>query len=248
MLTYKNKVLSYNNTPIVSNDTTLILTSDIDVDILGVLKFKDSSYKTIPFIKDKGLYKGRLLLEDLNLNQLSDSQFYLTISSPQLSGSTNTINLNFNLLKIKQSIKVAATNDIRELQIDIQKIKGLVQKVVSNIPAIKVKDLKYDGELIEPGMIPVAIDETGRCIFQYPFIDHVTEINGQKTLNNAILLTAKDIPIEQTDVESAIKAHTEAIKELNSYLNTLSSSLKQVTNKVATIEQQLLQHTDSSII
>ena len=97
-------------------------------------------------------------------------------------------------------------------------------------------------------MIPVAIDNTGRCIFQYPFTDVITEINGQKTVNSAIILTAKDIPIEQTDVATAIKAHTDAIKELNNLLKTVSSELKATKNKVAEIEKTLLVHTDSSII
>ena len=62
------------------------------------------------------------------------------------------------------------------------------------------------------------------------------------------MLTAKEIPIEQTNVESAIKAHTEAIKELNNLIKTVSSELKNTKNKVAEIEKALIQHTDSSII
>ena len=109
-------------------------------------------------------------------------------------------------------------------------------------------NLNIDQSNILPGMIPVAINEQGLCMFKHPFIDHITEINGQKTINNAIILTAKDIPIEQTDVATAIKAHTDAIKELNNLMKTISSELKSTKNKVADIEKALLLHTDSSII
>lgn len=248
MLQYNKKILT-GSTHITSHDTLLKLTSDIEATFIGVLCLANKVNKTFTFIKEGAYYKARLLLSEEDLAYLQGSSLYLQVTNGYLTQSTNTITLSFNISKIKQGIKISISEEIRDIKIDFAKLRAELNTILDKVPSITIAENQIlNPNSIMPGMIPVAIDSKGRCLFQHPFIDHVTEINGQKTLNNAILITAKDIPIEQTDVESAIKAHTEAIKELNSYLNTLSSSLKQVTNKVATIEQQLLQHTDSSII
>lgn len=247
MLTYKNNNLSI-NTNISKADSILKLTTDIEATYTGVLTLSNKTFKTISFIKDKDIYKARLLITEEDLPYLSSCTFHLCLANSSLFGSTNSEKILFDIPKVKQTIKISKSQDIRDIKIELSKLTTTINMILSNIPTISTTNIDISKANIKPGMIPVTIDETGRCVFQYPFIDHVTEINGQKTTNSAILLTAKDIPIEQTDVESAIKAQTNAIKELNSYLKTLSSGLKQVTNKVATIEQQLLQHTDSSII
>lgn len=247
MLIYKNNSLIIES--VINNaDSIMKLTTDIDATYTGVLTLSNKTFKTISFIKDKDIYKARLLITEEDLPYLSSCTFHLCLANSSLFGSTNSEKILFDIPKVKQSIKLSKSQDIKDIKIELSKLTNTVNTILSGIPTISTTNLDIIKENIRPGMVPITIDETGRCIFQYPFIDHVTEINGQKTTNNAILLTAKDIPIEQTDVESAIKAHTSAIKELNSYLKTLSSGLKQVTNKVATIEQQLLQHTDSSII
>ncbi len=247
MLNYKNNNLTIESI-IDTADFVLKLATDIEATYTGVLTLSNKTFKTISFIKDKNIYKARLLITEEDLPYLSSCTFHLCLANSALFGSTNSEKIVFDIPKVKQTIKMAKSQDIKDIKIELSKLTNTVNTILSRIPTIATTNLDISKENIKPGMIPIAIDETGRCVFQYPFIDHVTEINGQKTTNSAILLTAKDIPIEQTDVESAIKAHTSAIKELNSYLNTLSLGLKQVTNKVAQIEQQLLQHTDSSII
>lgn len=248
MLQYNKDILT-GQVDITTHDSIIKLTSDIEATFIGVLCLTNKVNKTFTFIRESSYYKSRLLLSEEDLAYIQGSSLYLVVTNGNLTQQTNTVVPYFDMSRIKQHIKITTSEDIRDIKIDIAKLKTEFTTLLDRIPSITIKETAFINEgIIEPGMIPVAIDSKGRCIFQHPFIDHVTEINGQKTINNAILLTAKDIPIEQTDVESAIKAHTSAIKELNNYLSTLSSELKQVTNKVATIEQRLLQHTDSSII
>jgi hypothetical protein len=248
MLTLINNKLSIKGT-ITSADTILKLNTDKDCIYIGVLTFTDNSNKTLNFVKENSYYKTRLLLTEEDLTNLSKCSFHLIQIESTLEQKTNEVTLEFDILKIKNNIKKSNSNEIRDIKINISKLTKRLEDVISKAPSFTVTSATpINTKYVKPGMIPVAIDETGRCIFQYPFIDHVTEINGQKTVNNAILITAKDIPIEQTDVATAIKAHTDAIKELNNLMQTISSELKSTKNKVADIEKALLQHTDSSII
>ena len=247
MITYKNKILTIQKS-VDSADTILTLATDIDATYLGNITLSNKQKKIISFVKEKAMYKARLLITEEDIPYLSNCLFNLIIVNGYLTTETISVPLTFDMLKIKQSIKVSSSEDIKDLKVSIAKLDNKLEDITKKLPSFTVSSLITINRGIKPGMIPVAIDETGRCIFQHPFIDHVTEINGQKTVNNAILLTAKDIPIEQTDVESAIKAHTEAIKELNNLMKTVSSELKSTKAKVADIEKALLQHTDSSII
>ena len=229
-------------------DTIIKLTTDIDCKILALITLADNSTKVIPFIKENNYYKGRLIFTEEDINHLNKVTITLNLISTT-EQTTNTVPLDIDIHKVKQSIKISSSNEIKDIKVSIAQLTKRLEDVINKAPSFTVTSATpINTNYVKPGMIPVAIDETGRCIFQYPFIDHVTEINGQKTVNNAILITAKDIPIEQTDVATAIKAHTDAIKELNNLMKTISSELKSTKNKVADIEKALLQHTDSSIV
>ena len=248
MLIYKNNTLKCLDT-IVSSDNILQLNSDKDCFYIGVITLSDATVKTISFTKDKNLYKARLIFTEEDLTNLPKCTIHLILLDGNTQVSSNTIELPLDILKIKKSVKLSKSNDIKDIKISIAQLTKRLEDVINKAPSFMVTSATpINTNYVKPGMIPVAIDETGRCIFQYPFIDHVTEINGQKTVNNAILITAKDIPIEQTDVATAIKAHTDAIRELNNLMKTVSYELKSTKNKVADIEKALLQHTDSSII
>lgn len=235
---------------IQSHDSIVTLHSDMDSTIVGVLTLSNGVTKTLCFIKENNLYKARLVITEEDLPYInSNCTFYLIMVDGNTQKTSNVVDIKFDVAKIKKTIKLSASNDIKDIKVNLAQLTKRLEDVISKAPSFMVTSATpINTAYVKPGMIPVAIDETGRCIFQYPFIDHVTEINGQKTVNNAILLTAKDIPIEQTDVDSAIKAHTDAIKELNNLMKTISSELKSTKNKVADIEKALLQHTESSII
>lgn len=245
MLSLKNKILTL--TGIINTaDTILKLTADIDCNINGIVTLSDTSTKYISFIKENSYYKTRLTFTEEDIKHLDNVTLCLILTSAT-EERTNTIKLDLDINKIKQSIKLSKSKDIQDIRSDLNKLTVLVNDILSN-KLVYQTNLNIDQSNILPGMIPVAINEQGLCMFKHPFIDHITEINGQKTINNAIILTAKDIPIEQTDVATAIKAHTDAIKELNNLMKTISSELKSTKNKVADIEKALLLHTDSSII
>ena len=245
MLKYINEILTVSE-PITNADTIIKLITDIDCNISAKVTLSDDSYKYIDFIKENSYYKGRLLFTEEDLKYLTKVSLCLILTSSTIKHS-NEIVLDIDISKVQHSVKRAKTKDLLDIRESINKLTTLVNDVLINKVVYKT-NLALNQENIVPGMIPVAINTEGLCMFKYPFADVITEINGQKTINNAILITAKDIPIEQTDVATAIKAHTDAIKELNNLMKTISSELKATKNKVADIEKALLLHTDSSII
>lgn len=248
MLEYKNKRLEFRGT-IINSDSILSLLTDTECSYIGVITLSDGTTKSISFTKDNKLYKGRLLITEEDINNIDNCKIHLILLDGNTKTMSNEIILPMDILKISKTIKLSTSKDIKDIKVSIAQLTKRLEDVINKAPSFVVTSATpINTNYVKPGMIPVTIDETGRCIFQYPFIDHVTEINGQKTVNNAIILTAKDIPIEQTDVATAIKAHTDAIKELNNLMKTVSSELKSTKNKVADIEKALLQHTDSSII
>lgn len=242
---YKNKMLTIEES-IITADSIIKLISDIDCEISALITLSDGSTKYLSFTKENTYYKARLTFTEEDMKYLNNVTICLILTSAT-EEKTNTVPLNIDINKVKHSIKLSKSKDIQDIRSDLTKLTTLVNDIVSNKLVYKT-NLSITQTNILPGMIPVAINNQGLCMFKYPFIDHITEINGQKTINNAIILTAKDIPIEQTDVATAIKAHTDAIKELNNLMKTISSELKSTKNKVADIEKALLLHTDSSII
>jgi hypothetical protein len=248
MLKYKDNILTINST-ITSHDTVLKLVSDIDCVIAGLIEFSNKSYKTLNFIKENDYYKARLIITQEDLPYLDGATFAVAAIDSNTSKASNKVPIKFDVAKIAKTIKVASSNDIKDMQIKLSQLETTIHKISNNNFTFKYTNVPIEGfDYIKPGMIPVSIDNKGNCMFQYPFANIITEINGQKTVNSAIMLVAKDIPIEQTNVEAAIKAHTEAIKELNNLMKTISSELKSTKNKLASVEQALLQHTDSSIV
>lgn len=243
MLYLNNNILS-GTLELTNADTIIKIKTDIDAIFYAKLIFKGGITRAFAFTKEQDYYKSRLVLT--KEDSLIDMHLCITTASETTTRESNTIPVLCNQDKIKHTLKIYASRDITDIKITLAQL----QKIVSSIAKGKLIEnisIKEDTP-IEPGMVPMTINNSGDCVFQFPFTNVITEINGQKSVNGAILLTAKDISIEQTDVESAIKAHTEAIKQLNNLLRTISSELKSTKNKVADIEKSLLQHTDSSII
>lgn len=245
MLSFKNNILTISD-KLTKADTIVSLISDIDCEISALVTLSDGSTKCFNFIKENSYYKARFVFTEEDLNYLNKVTLSLVLISSTVE-HTNTVDLDIDINKVKQTIKLSKSKDIKDIKDQLNKLTVLVKDTLNNKVVYKT-NLNIKQENIKEGMIPVTINNEGLCMFKYPFIDHITEINGQKTINNAILLTAKDIPIEQTDVATAIKAHTDAIKELNKLMQTISSELKTTNNKVADIEKALLLHTDSSIV
>lgn len=248
MINYKNNTLSIDGS-IDTADSILTLSTDIDAMYIGHIILANGATKTLSFVKDDKVYRTRLVITEEDLPYLNSCTFYLTMVAGTLSGKTNAVAMVFDTAAITRTVRMSLSHEAKDLRLTIAKLESRLNDFINNSPSFLIApSTPVNTNYVKPGMIPVAIDETGRCIFQYPFIDHITEINGQHTVNGAILLTAEQIPIDKTNVASAIKGHTEAIKELVNMLNTLSAEFKTVNSKVAEIESKLLQHTDTSII
>ena len=245
MLNLKDNILTINKY-ITKADTIIKLTSDIDCEISALVTLADNSTKVFTFVKENNYYKGRLIFTEEDIKYLNKVTLCLILTA-STEQRTNTVDVEIDIPKVTQSIKLSKSKELQSIRQEIDKLSALVNDVLNNKVVYK-NNLNINQLNIKPGMIPVAINEQGLCMFKYPFIDIITEINGQKTVNNAIILTAKDIPVEQTDVESALKAHTEAIKALNDLIKTVSDDLKSLRQKVVKVETDLINHTDSSIV
>ena len=213
----------------------------------ALVTLANKTVKVLPFIAENDYYKARLVITEEDYPYLYNATICVTFVGIRTEYHTNTVPIKFDTKQIAQSVKVAASKDIQQIRTEIAKLTALVNTVL-NTKVVYETNLNVKQENIQPGMIPMAINKEGLCVFQFPFVDIIKEINGQTTVNNAIIITAKDIPIGTTNVELAIKAQTEAIKKLNESLGVVSNQLKSVVKKVAEVETALIQHTDSSII
>lgn len=249
MIEFKSDKLMIMN-HIQSHDSIIRLYSDIDCYFIGVITLSNNINKTINFTKQNKEYFARLIITEEDLPYLNKCTLHLIVIDGNTQKQSNTVEIKFDIPKIKKTIKLSTSNDIKDIKISIAQLTKRLEDAISKAPSFMVtSNTPINTNYVKPGMIPVAIDETGRCIFQYPFIDHITEINGQKTLNSAILLTAKDIPAgTSSNVETILREHTEAMKSLTAYLDTISTELKTVKNKLADVEQKLLTHTESSLV
>lgn len=237
---------------ITKADTVIKLTLkdtpiDANTQLYALVTLGNKTVKTLPFVAENDYYKARLVVTEEEYPYLYNSMICVAFVGIRTEYHTNTVSLKFDTKQIAQSVKVAASKDIQQIRTEIAKLTALVNTVL-NTKVVYETNLNVKQENIQPGMIPMAINNEGLCVFQFPFVDIIKEINGQTTVNNAIIITAKDIPIGTTNVELAIKAQTEAIKKLNESLGVVSNQLKSVVKKVAEVETALIQHTDSSII
>ena len=243
----KNKKLSGGEELITSPDIIIKLTSDIDCELIGIVQLSNGTCKSFNFIKENNYYKGRLIIYEDEVKYLKSVYMYITMIT-STKEFTNTIPLNFDINKINLTVKKSKSKEIEELRFQIAQLENLVTDVLAN-KTVYTTALNIAPSDIKAGMIPIAINDKGLIMFKYPFQDVIKEINGQKTLNSAILLTAKDIPVgTSSNVEATLREHTEAMKSLTAYLDTISSELKAVKAKLAEVEQKLIVHTESSLI
>lgn len=246
-LQIKNKKLSGEDTIIISPDIIIKLTSDTDCELIGVIQLSNGANKSFNFIKENNYYKGRLTIYEDEVKYLNYTNMHIIMIS-STTESTNTIPISFDIKKINLTIKKSKAKDIENIRTQLAQLENLVKDILNN-KTIYTTSLNITPTDIEAGMIPVAINKEGLVMFKQPFQDVIKEINGQKTLNSAILLTAKDIPTgTSSNVEATLREHTEAMKSLTAYLDTISTELKTVKKKLADVEQKVLIHTESSLI
>ena len=102
MITYKNKILTIQKS-VDSADTILTLNTDIEATYLGNITLSNKQKKIVSFVKEKTLYKARLLITEEDLPYLSNCFFNLIIVNGYLTTETISVPLTFNILKINQT-------------------------------------------------------------------------------------------------------------------------------------------------
>ena len=101
---YKNNQFKV-MTLISQADTILTLNSDIDTTFIGVLTLSNNTTKTMTFIKEHNIYKTRLLLTEEDLPYLTKCRMYLTLIDGNTQKQSNTIDVKFDIPKIKKTVK-----------------------------------------------------------------------------------------------------------------------------------------------
>ena len=249
MLEYINNNLTYSGDIIISNETIISLTTDIEnAVIFGKLSLTNGFNKTMQFIKySDTTYKAKLLLTEDMKSNLQGSYFNLILISETGTMESNLIQLNFDLEKINFSINSSTSQDYVAIIKNIAALEKTVNSLALGhiIDNIKINNQDY----IKKGMILQAIDDNGNFVAVYPFIDIVKEVNGQKAINNSIILDASMIQYNQKKtIAEAIVDLTDAIRALNDELNTHSNAIKRLQDDVTELSETLHRHLNDGII
>ena len=117
MLKFKHNLLSAEPFSIDSPDYIFQLTTDTpDCNYFGVITLTNKVVKTLQFIKFNSIFKARLLLDTEDLNYLRGATLKLISVSAEFSKESNLIALNFDINKIKLTIKQETSKEILELK------------------------------------------------------------------------------------------------------------------------------------
>jgi len=225
MLTYKNKQLTINPLySITAAETIIALETDIDAVYFGILTLADKSTKTLEFVKmSEGIYKTRLVLSQAELPVLNNVTMHLILLNAVFEASTNTVPVPVNIKAIKLHVKTTSQKDLQEMRTKLAKITETLDAYIKSKPIVSLNLANKD--YIQPGMIPVALDSKGTFYAAFPFQDVILSVNGKKAINSLVDLTAGDIPIGTSDVETLILSLTEIISSQQKQIQTLNETV-----------------------
>ena len=211
------------------------LTTDKDCTYQAVLELSDGSVISSIFTNVNQRYRAKLRITADILNLLNNVHFYLVAINEGLSEKSNRLPVDCDMLKIKQSIKLATSKEVEELQKQVSSLKKTVESLTSSkiISGVNISNKQY----IQPGMILIAIDNKGNFVAGYPFTDHVQKVNGQTPIDGLVNIDSSMINYKgQRTVEEAFNAQAAALSALNESLNTISETQKQIASRLANIE------------
>lgn len=240
--------LIYDGTTIDNADTLITLETDVEANYIATLTLTNKTNKILQFIKQGKNLKARLMIREEDLNFLDNSTLIVKAFNSNMSVITLPIRIKFNIQAISLTIKKFISRDYEDVMTTLTKLENKINDLVDRgtLKGIKI----INPELTAKGMVPVAIDDKGNYIPQYPFANIIKEINGLVAVNEQLLLTANDIKLFSTDktiedtlkeLSKAIKSQAKLIKELAKLNNTLSDELKETKLKLA-------EHLNSGII
>ncbi len=250
MLKIENGILSVKDNEIRSSDTILELQSDqiySNCQIFGKLIFKNAEVKIIQFEKIDELYKGRLLITQDDISKLNGAQLFIVLVSANFNEQTNGIQLKFNQELIKKDIRIVKSDEIKNIYTEINKLKSIVNSLEKG-GALKFANV-LDKDLIQPGMIPVAIDNKGNFIAAYPFVNLINEVNGQKAVNGIVNVNASMIKCSSgKHIQQTIEEHASALQALANAFEVVSDQQKELLRRLDEIDIRLSAHINDGII
>ena len=245
MIRYENSKLIL-NTVLESADTLLKLQSDIDCALVGVLHLDKGVMKTIPFTKTNTFYTARLIITDEDFKLLTSPKFSLMIIEGATIRSSEVVDIKVDLLKIKLDLKVKYSQELQDLTIKLNQVSKTINDLLQKGTINGINILGY--EYVKPGMVPIAIDDKGNCMFQYPLANIISELNGLKTADGRLRLEAKDIPTGKTNVEDRLNTISKTLIKLSEHVQTMADAVKELSQKVGELDYKIASHLDTSIV
>ena len=248
MLTLKNNSLYTDTNLIINNpDTILELTSDIDTLLFGVLTLSDGSIKTLQFINSDKIKKTRLFLTEADLPLLH--KVNLTIHSVSDTGTSisNQIPVVFDINNISLNV---SKNTSQELLTTLKELKLLENKINSIVANNRLLNINISNmDYIQPGMIPVAVDNKGNFVAQYPFANIVTKVNGQTAVDGVVSIDASMIQYnKEAMLDSYIKQLAESVKSVSEFVTTVSQTLMSTIESLQDLKLKVETHLDNGLI
>lgn len=247
MLTLKDNLLSVNDISIDSADFVIQLQTDLtECTYFGLLTLNNSLVKTYQFVKINNIFKARIILTEEDLPYLQDSNFKVLSVSSNFTKESNLVYLNFDISKIKFTIKQSVSKEVSEMRIDLAKVKSKLESLALGkiVPNVNIVNKDY----IKPGMVLVAIDN-GNFMAAYPFINIITEVNGQQAIDGVVDITSSMIKYNtERTVEEQLKVLGDAVVAQNNSIKTLAAELKVLSERLATLSMKVETHLDSGII
>lgn len=249
MLKFKTpSSLLYDGTVIKEADSLITLDSNVDANYIGSLQLTNKVTKILHFVKQGKNYKARLMLREEDINFLKGATFKLKVFNSNFTVDTLPIEFNYNIEEINLTVKKFISRDFQDIMVNMLQLENKINDIIDRgmLKGIKI----LNPELTQKGMVPVAIDDKGNYIPQYPFANIIKEINGLQAVNEKLLITAADINLKEkeltiqetlTELSNAIKQQAKLIKNIAKLTNQLSNELKETKLKLA-------EHLNSGII
>jgi len=248
MLKFKNKILTSDKEFIISDSDAIIkIDSDIDCIMFGVFTLSDKSTKTIQFSKCNDGTKARLLLSELDLPLINSVTFALHLTSDTGTFISNSISVLFDIAKIKLNVTRKSSVELLETLKALKLLEDKINSIVANHRLLGVNITNSD--YIKPGMIPVAVDDKGNFIAQYPFANIITNVNGQTAVDGVVNVDASMIKYNQEIMLDAyIKQLAESVKAVSDFATTISQTLRSTVESLQELRLKVETHLDNGLI
>jgi hypothetical protein len=249
MLKFKTpSSLLYDGTVIKEADSLITLDSNVDANYIGSLQLTNKVTKILHFVKQGKNYKARLMLREEDINYLIGSNFKLKVFNSSFTVDTLPIQLNYNLEEVNLTVKKFISRDFQEIMVNMLKLENKINDIIDRgfLKGIKI----LNPELTQKGMVPVAIDDKGNYIPQYPFANIIKEINGLQAVNEKLSLTAADINLKEKDlsVQETLTELSNAIKQQGRLIKNIAKITNQLSNELKETKLKLAEHLNSGII